>query len=139
MNNKNIVFIYRLLNWTCSQLAIQTLQHHLSSVSIAKFEYIELDTQFIHLNFQNVIVCWVVLSSENFFLSFFRSSHPGVFCKKGVLRNFAKFTGKHLCQCLWIPLVVASIFYTFFAAINPFCKKMLLCAIMKFLFATKWL
>ena len=21
----------------------------------------------------------------------------GVFCKKGVLRNFAKFTGKHLC------------------------------------------
>ena len=25
-----------------------------------------------------------------------RSSHPEVFCKKGVLRNFAKFTGKHL-------------------------------------------
>ena len=23
---------------------------------------------------------------------------PEVFCKKGVLRNFAKFTGKHLCQ-----------------------------------------
>ena len=27
-----------------------------------------------------------------------RSSLPEVFCKKGVLRNFAKFTGKHLCQ-----------------------------------------
>ena len=26
-----------------------------------------------------------------------RSSGPEVFCKKGVLRNFAKFTGKHLC------------------------------------------
>ena len=26
------------------------------------------------------------------------SSRPKVFCKKGVLRNFAKFTGKHLCQ-----------------------------------------
>ena len=25
-----------------------------------------------------------------------RSSRPEVFCKKGVLRNFAKFTGKHL-------------------------------------------
>ena len=25
---------------------------------------------------------------------------PEVFCKKGVLRNFAKFTGKHLCQSL---------------------------------------
>ena len=25
-----------------------------------------------------------------------------VFCKKGVLRNFAKFTGRHLCQSLLI-------------------------------------
>ena len=24
-----------------------------------------------------------------------------MFCKKGVLRNFAKFTGKHLCQILF--------------------------------------
>ena len=31
----------------------------------------------------------------------FRSSRPEVFCKKGVLRNFAKFTGKHLCQSLF--------------------------------------
>ena len=30
-----------------------------------------------------------------------RSRHPEVFCKKGVLRNFAKFTGKHLCQSLF--------------------------------------
>ena len=30
-----------------------------------------------------------------------RSSRPEVFCKKGVLRNFAKFTGKHLCQNLF--------------------------------------
>ena len=30
----------------------------------------------------------------------FRSSRPGVFCKKGVLENFIKFTGKHLCQSL---------------------------------------
>ena len=30
-----------------------------------------------------------------------RSSHPEVFCKKGVLRNFAKFTGKYLCQSLF--------------------------------------
>ena len=27
-----------------------------------------------------------------------RSSRPEVFCRKGVLRNFAKFIGKHLCQ-----------------------------------------
>ena len=30
-----------------------------------------------------------------------RSSRPELFCKKGVLRNFAKFTGKHLCQSLF--------------------------------------
>ena len=27
-----------------------------------------------------------------------RSSRPEVLCKKGVLRNFRKFTGKHQCQ-----------------------------------------
>ena len=31
-----------------------------------------------------------------------RSSCPEVFCKKGVPRNFAKFTGKHLCQILFL-------------------------------------
>ena len=30
-----------------------------------------------------------------------RSSRPEVFCKKGVLRNFVKLTGKHLCQSLF--------------------------------------
>ena len=31
-----------------------------------------------------------------------RSSHPEVFCRKGILRNFAEFTGKHLCQSLFL-------------------------------------
>ena len=30
----------------------------------------------------------------------YRSSCPEVFCKKEPPRNFAKFTGKHLCQSL---------------------------------------
>ena len=30
-----------------------------------------------------------------------RSNCPEVLCKKGVLRNFAKFTAKHLCQSLF--------------------------------------
>ena len=30
-----------------------------------------------------------------------KSSRLEVFCKKGVLRNFAKYTGKHLCQGLF--------------------------------------
>ena len=32
------------------------------------------------------------VSTEN------RSSHQRCFMKKGVLKNFTKFTGKHLCQ-----------------------------------------
>ena len=32
------------------------------------------------------------------FYSNYRSSRPEVFCKKSVLVNFTKFTGKHLCQ-----------------------------------------
>ena len=31
-----------------------------------------------------------------------RSSRPEVFCKKSVLRNFTKFTGKQLCQSLFL-------------------------------------
>ena len=33
------------------------------------------------------------------------SSHPEVFCKKGVLRNLTKFTKKHLCQILFFSKV----------------------------------
>ena len=32
----------------------------------------------------------------------YRSSRPEVFCKKGVLKNFAIFTGKHLCWSLFL-------------------------------------
>ena len=32
---------------------------------------------------------------------FLQKQPPEVFCKKDVLRNFAKFTGKHLCQSLF--------------------------------------
>ena len=32
----------------------------------------------------------------------YRSSRPKLFCKKGVLKNFTKFTGKHLCQSLFL-------------------------------------
>ena len=37
-----------------------------------------------------------------------RSNRPEVFCKKSVLRNFAKFTGKHLCQNLFLIKLQAS-------------------------------
>ena len=41
------------------------------------------------------------LSSSQYYYRICRSSRLKVFCKKGVLRNFAKFTGKHVCQSLF--------------------------------------
>ena len=37
----------------------------------------------------------------------FKKQPPKVFCQKGVLRNFKKFTGKHLCQSLFFSKVVS--------------------------------
>ena len=37
-------------------------------------------------------------SSKRYHLLFFRNSHWSCSLKEGVLRNFAKWTGKHLCQ-----------------------------------------
>ena len=41
-------------------------------------------------------------------MSLFRSSRPNGFCKKGVLRNFAKFTEKSLSQSLFFNKVVGA-------------------------------
>ena len=48
-----------------------------------------------------LFVSWLVFALLNIDSSQYRSSRPKMFCKKGVLRNFAKFTGKHLCQRLF--------------------------------------
>ena len=37
----------------------------------------------------------------------YRSSHLEVFCKKAVARNFAKFTGKYLCQSFFFNKVAS--------------------------------
>ena len=49
-------------------------------------------------------VPWRVVTTES------RGSHLEVFCKKVVLKNFEKFTGKHLCQ---------SIFSNYAAGVRP--------------------
>ena len=41
-------------------------------------------------------------------LTTIRSSRPKVFSKKGVLGNFAKFIGNHLCQSLFVIKLPAS-------------------------------
>ena len=48
---------------------------------------------------------WIMLFNQKVIFSIKKnsvtSSPPEVFCQKDVLRNFAKFTGKHLCQSLF--------------------------------------
>ena len=38
---------------------------------------------------------------KNFLVGNFQEQPPEVFYKKGVPKNFAKFTGKNLCQCFF--------------------------------------
>ena len=54
-----------------------------------------------------------------FELSKSRSSRPEVLCKKSVLRNFAKFTGKHLCQSLLPECLRTPISFFFFSIFFP--------------------
>ena len=48
---------------------------------------------FIYFVERLTLFLWLLFTPE--------TSRPEVFCEKGVLRNIAKFTGKHLCQGLY--------------------------------------
>ena len=45
--------------------------------------------------------------SEEFIVMWKEEQPPQVFCKKVVSRNFANFTGKHLCQSLFFNKVAS--------------------------------
>ena len=60
---------------------------------------------YCYVNFQStawtsetviVVARYFYKDASFLFHDLYRRSHPEVFCKKGVLRNFAKFTGKDL-------------------------------------------
>ena len=55
----------------------------------------------VHLSRENLLLKKYDITLINKLNSTFRSSSPEVLCKKGVLRNSAKFTGKDLCQSLF--------------------------------------
>ena len=50
---------------------------------------------------------------------------PEVFCKKAFLKNFAKFTGKHLCQSFFFNKVQVQLFFCKFCEIlrTPFLEN----------------
>ena len=52
-----------------------------------------------------------------------RSSYPEVLCKKGVLKNFAKFTGKHLWKSVFFDKVAGLRLFTVVQVCSfEFCK-----------------
>ena len=73
------------LSWSCYWLKFYLPQQ----AQALKQEYINSGK--LSMKWENIRTC--------------RSSRPEVFCKKGVLRNLAKFTGKHLCQSLFFKKV----------------------------------
>ena len=123
VNNRNT----RAWREICSTLTIKTPERRhwrRSGVFIVNFKYIShLVLNFLSLtwnmycaslaiykscvstaNFQQVNADWVesyLGPHQTFMIERYKAVVQKVFCKKGVLRNFAKFTGKHLCYSLF--------------------------------------
>ena len=53
-----------------------------------------------HIRTSRMVIFWEIVNVFQSLTIVCRSSRQEVFLKKDVLRNFAKFTGKHLCQSL---------------------------------------
>ena len=69
---------------------------------LSAFKLVESEIKFSGYNFRNKN-CISTISIDTFIQ--YWSSRPEVFCEKDVLRNFTKFTGKHLCQRLFFDKV----------------------------------
>ena len=60
-----------------------------------------------NLNINEMYLSISISFMKDIVLELLRSSHRRCSVKKGVLRKFAKFTGKHLCQSLFFNKVAA--------------------------------
>ena len=77
---------------------------------------------FIVLQHESILCqCFLSIALENirkpvvfWFFQKVRSSRPYVLCKKGVLKNLAKFTEKHLCQSLFSVLLKKKLWHRCF-------------------------
>ena len=114
LNFKSVLSFYNwhpLIIWTSFHIQDITTTinqyntfHHLRQISTAKSLHLlkiffprSITTFFYHYGREKKVergIKWNSVSSS-------RSSHRRFSVKKGVLRNFAKFTGKHLCQRLF--------------------------------------
>ena len=81
------------------------LCNHILVVYIAFYSKCEVNLFSVSLVSNSVFMRWKLFLTGVLFLEkqpTIESSSPEVFCKKGVLGNFAKLTGKHLWQSLFL-------------------------------------
>ena len=62
--------------------------------TVVRQDPLHFDSIMNRTHYESISVTWTNHETDG-------SSRPEVFCKKVVFRNFAKFTGKHLCQSLF--------------------------------------
>ena len=60
-------------------------------------------TYFLDISF--ALFSYISTVIFQYFYAMVRSSRPELFCEKDVLRNFAKFTGKHRSLCFPVNFV----------------------------------
>ena len=105
----------------------------------------------IHENFAKCRKSWpkfmvevfIKISIFDFIIktSLFRSSRSEVFCKKDVLKDFAKFTGKHLCESFFLKSLQLYYKRDFGTSVFPFCthrKQLKFKGFLLFLRGIKW-
>ena len=99
---------YLLLLWTCIWLLRSPYNRFCETYMRLKIKILIRLARAITINIflslmsrksNTIILCYFIQTRRSLFL--YRSSRTEVFCKKVVLKNFAKFTRKHLCQSLF--------------------------------------
>ena len=100
------ILIYVLNSISIICRATSYLNHMHQSTIQASLLALILIFQYIHSIWK--MYEWVT-NGKLMFHKCYRSSRPEVFCKKGVLKNLAKFTGKHQCQSLFFNKVAGLI------------------------------
>ena len=80
---------------------LSQIKHHLFKIHMQQTglsDYHVVINTFLKPNLWKL---WPKIIHYRSYKNFDGSSRQEVFCKKGILRNFAKFPGKHLCQSLF--------------------------------------
>ena len=108
-------------------------ERSVSAMSANPLRYFASDTYtlnvmyYLKCNMCIKTITWLGKTVGN--VRFNRSSPPEVFCKKGVLRNFTKFTGKHLCQSPFFNK--NGLFFNFFVWMSVYFPSFFLLALQK--------